>query len=298
MEYALQAKNLHIEYDDFSLQNVSLCIPLGSIVGLIGENGAGKSTIIRMLLGAAGIYGTGEVIFQGRNLLSPGNERLKNQIGVVFDDNCFSGYLNATSLDRIFNDIYSGWSSSTFFSWLQRFSLSSKKPIKDYSRGMRMKLSFAVALSHGSTLLLLDEPTAGLDPVARAEVLDILQEFMLDDAHAILFSSHITADLEKIADYITFLHDGRIVFSEETNTLLNTHALCKGMGNQFDMLDASCRLIGLECGMFGTTALCTNVDRMRNLHPEFIYEPASLEQIMLHYIRQLDAGIQTKRSVS
>jgi ABC-2 type transport system ATP-binding protein len=286
MEYTLQATHLSIEYGDFTLQDISLDIPRGSIVGLIGENGAGKSTTIRMLLGATGSRGSGEVVFQGRNLVASENEKLKNYIGVVFDDSCFSGYLNATNLDHIFADIYCEWSSSLFSDWLRRFSLPQKKLIKEYSRGMRMKLSLAVALSHGSVLLLLDEPTAGLDPIARTEVLDILQEFMLDDTHAILFSSHITTDLEKIADYIVFIHDGRIIFSEEKDVLLATHALCKGSNEQFEVLGASCGLVGIDHGMFGTSALCTDIDRMRELHPEFIYEPASIEEIMLHYVRQ------------
>lgn len=289
MEYALQATNLHIEYADFVLSDVSLKIPYGAVVGLIGENGAGKSTIIRMLLGATGTHGTGEVLFQGKDLLSPEGIALKNRIGVVFDDSCFSGYLNARRLDRIFAEIYASWSSEKFFSWVRRFSLSKEKQIKDYSRGMRMKLSFAVALSHDSDLLLLDEPTAGLDPVARAEMLDILQEFMLDDRHAILFSSHITTDLEKIADYIVFIHNGRVIFSEEKDTLLESHALCKGTQEQFNALEVSALgLVGVEQGMFGVEALCSDIEKVRSLHPELLYEPATIEQIMLHYVRQLD----------
>ncbi len=291
MEYALQAKDLRIEYDDFVLKGVSLNIPYGSVVGLIGENGAGKSTTIRMLLGATGFHGSGQVLFDGKDLTSPEGVELKNRIGVVFDDSCFSGYLNANMLERVFADIYSDWSAKTFFTWVERFSLSRKKLIRDYSRGMRMKLSFAVALSHRSSLLLLDEPTAGLDPVARAETLDILQEFMLDDTHAILFSSHITTDLEKIADYIVFIHDGRIVFSMEKNVLLEQHALCKGTIEQFNALSASSlELIGRERGMFGACGLCRDVERMKASHPELVYEPATIEQIMLHYVRQFDAG--------
>lgn len=291
MEYILQAKDLRIEYDDFVLKGVSLNIPYGSVVGLIGENGAGKSTTIRMLLGATGSHGSGQVLFDGKDLTSPEGVELKNRIGIVFDDSCFSGYLNANMLERIFADIYSDWSSKTFFTWLERFSLPRKKLIRDYSRGMRMKLSFAVALSHRSSLLLLDEPTAGLDPVARAETLDILQEFMLDDTHAILFSSHITTDLEKIADYIVFIHDGRIVFSMEKDVLLEQHALCKGTIDQFNALGASSlELIGMERGMFGACGLCRDVERMRASHPELVYEPATIEQIMLHYVRQFDAG--------
>lgn len=291
MEYILQAKDLRIEYDDFVLKGASLNIPYGSVVGLIGENGAGKSTTIRMLLGATGSHGSGQVLFDGKDLTSPEGVELKNRIGIVFDDSCFSGYLNANMLERIFADIYSDWSSKTFFTLLECFSLSRKKLIRDYSRGMRMKLSFAVALSHRSSLLLLDEPTAGLDPVARAETLDILQEFMLDDTHAILFSSHITTDLEKIADYIVFIHDGRIVFSMEKDVLLEQHALCKGTIDQFNALGASSlELIGMERGMFGACGLCRDVERMRASHPELVYEPATIEQIMLHYVRQFDAA--------
>lgn len=218
---ALELENVSKSFGDFSLCDVSFRVPMGTALGLIGENGAGKSTTISLILGLTDADG-GQI----RVLDRPQDEnftQVKEKIGVVFDESCFPDGINALQADRIERCIYKNWNSEAYFEHLRRFDLPPQKPFKDFSRGMKMKLSLAVALSHDARLLILDEATGGLDPLARDELLDELAEFIADGNHAILLSSHIVSDIEKLCDRVAFLHKGRLILDVEKQKLLETH---------------------------------------------------------------------------
>ena len=208
MNNALSISGLTKTYKDFVLDGVSFSVPSGSIVGLIGENGAGKSTTINAVLGLIQKE-AGNITVLGKEQL---DNKTKEQVGVVFDGSNYPESLSPKRLNRVLKNIYHSWDEHTFLGFLKKLSLPIDKPIKQYSRGMKMKLAISAALSHNSKLLILDEATSGLDPVIRDDILDILLDFVQDEEHSILISSHITTDLEKIADYIVFIHEGKVVF--------------------------------------------------------------------------------------
>ena len=217
---ALEVKNLSKSFGDFALQDVSFTIPMGTALGLIGENGAGKSTTISLILGLLARDG-GEI-----TVLGPGSgsfEAVKEELGVVFDESCFPDGVNARQVDRIEKCLYKNWDSTAYFEHLRRYDLPETKPFKEYSRGMKMKLALAVALSHKARLLLLDEATGGLDPLARDELIGELSRFIADGQHAILLSSHIVSDIEKLCDRVVFLHRGKLVLNEDKDALLAAH---------------------------------------------------------------------------
>ena len=223
---AIEIKNLTKHYGDFSLERLSLSLPSGSILGLVGENGAGKSTTINLITGAVA-PDEGSVSVLGMNNRDAGFTALKNDIGVVLDEAYFPEILTPAQVGSIMRDTYRNWDGAQYRSLLQRFALPEKKAFKDFSRGMKMKLALAVALSHKPKLLLLDEATSGLDPMARDELLDMFNDFTREEDHSILLSSHIVSDLEKICDYIAFLHRGKLLLCEEKDRLLEEYALTK-----------------------------------------------------------------------
>lgn len=225
MENILEVKNLCKSYDRFSLKNINIELPKGSIMGLVGENGAGKSTTIKSILN---LVNTSDGIIKifGLDVKEHENE-IKEDIGVVLDDSFLSEYLNPTDINSIMKNIYKNWDKELFFKYIEDFNLPKDKISKEYSSGMKMKLKIAVALAHRPRLLILDEPTSGLDPVARNEILDIFQEFIQDEEHGIFVSSHITSDLESIADYITFINNGEIVLSKTRDEVLDKMRNCK-----------------------------------------------------------------------
>lgn len=218
---ALEIENLSKSFGGFSLQNLSLSVPMGSALGLIGENGAGKSTTISLILGQLQRDG-GNIRILGQNA-DENAVSLREDIGVVFDESCFPDGLNARQVDKVERYIYKSWDSRAFYEHVRRFDLPEAKPFKEYSRGMKMKLALAVALSHRAKLLLLDEATGGLDPLARDELIGELSRFVADGEHAILLSSHIVSDIEKLCDRVAFLHKGRLILSEEKEALLAAH---------------------------------------------------------------------------
>ncbi len=218
MEYSLEVKNLTKRYKDFALDNVSLGLPYGSIMGFVGENGAGKSTTINLILNLISREG-GTVTLLGKDNKSDMNE-IKEFIGVVFDDCCFPQDSTCRNINLFMKNIYKTWDEGKFYSLIKQYSLAEGKPVKEFSKGMKMKLSIAAALSHGSKLLILDEATSGLDIVVRNEVLDLLLDFVKDKGNSVFISSHIVTDLEKICDYLTFIHKGRIVFSSPKSKVL------------------------------------------------------------------------------
>ena len=232
---ALAVQGLTKRYKDFVLDNVSFVVPRGAIVGLVGENGAGKSTTLHAILGLIHRDG-GSVELLGREDTAV-DEAFRNQIGVVFDGSSYPETLTPRKLNRVFQSLYQGWDEAGYFALLEQLSLPADKKIKAFSKGMKMKLSLAVAFSHGAKLLVLDEATSGLDPVVRDDILDLCLGFVQEEDRAILVSSHITSDLEKVADYIVFLHKGRVVFCKPKDELRYHYGILRCGAAQFEAID-------------------------------------------------------------
>lgn len=214
---ALVVQGLAKTYDGFALKDVSFRVPSGAIVGLIGENGAGKTTTLHAILGLID-RDAGDIEILGE-WDAPMRDSLRGQIGVVFDGNNFPDALTPRRLNRVFQNLYANWREETYFSLLEKMALPEDRKIKALSKGMKMKLAIAAALSHDPRLLILDEATSGLDPIARDDILDVLWDFVQDESHSVLLSTHITSDLEKIADYIVFLHQGRVLLEKPKDEL-------------------------------------------------------------------------------
>ena len=248
---AIEIKNLSKHYGGFSLENLNLTLPSGCIMGLVGENGAGKSTTIRMLLGLAR-PDSGEILVYGQNM----TQELKNHIGVVLDEPGYPNCMTAAQIGKMLSGIYQNWEQKTYAGYLDKLRIPGNKPFKDFSKGMKMKLSLAAAMSHGARLLILDEATSGLDPVVRDELLDIFNDFTRDEGNSVLISSHIVSDLEKICDYIAFLHRGRLMLCQEKDELLNAYTFVQGSREEIDGLNP----IGRRDGRFGTEAIVRRTD--------------------------------------
>ena len=262
------------------LNGVSFSVPCGSIVGLIGENGAGKSTTINAVLGLIQKE-AGSICVLGKE--QPDNE-IKEQIGVVFDGNNYPEIFSTRKLNRVMKDIYHSWEEHTFLNLLKKFSLPTDKPIKQFSKGMKMKLAIAVALSHNSKLLILDEATSGLDPVIRDDILDILLDFAQDETHSILISSHITTDLEKIADYIVFIHEGQVVFSKLKDELIEQYGIIKCGAAQFGALDKSDIIVYRKMD-YEWQVLVADRAAMKKKYPKTLIDSVSIDEIMLLYVK-------------
>ena len=280
MNDALIISGLTKTYKDFMLNGVSFSVPCGSIVGLIGENGAGKSTTINAVLGLIQKE-AGSICVLGKE--QPDNE-IKEQIGVVFDGNNYPEIFSTRKLNRVMKDIYHSWEEHTFLNLLKKFSLPTDKPIKQFSKGMKMKLAIAVALSHNSKLLILDEATSGLDPVIRDDILDILLDFAQDETHSILISSHITTDLEKIADYIVFIHEGQVVFSKLKDELIEQYGIIKCGAAQFGALDKSDIIVYRKMDYEWQVLVADRV-AMKKKYPKALIVSASIDEIMLLYVK-------------
>lgn len=272
----LSIKNYAKHYKNFDIEDISFDIPDGMVVGLIGENGAGKSTIIKSILGAVHPDG-GNILFNGREILKVGKKE-RQQISFVLDDTGLPMELNLAMLDNVLSCIYDKWDSSKFRELVRQFALPEKKLFKDFSKGMKMKAAIAVALSYDSTILILDEPTSGLDPVVRDEILEMIYNYNKDGNRAVLLSSHITSDLEKICDYIVYIHDGKIIFNEEKDVLLNKYAVYSIDEKKLGELDgdAFVRIIRREYGM----EVLAEKDKIPH---DFEYKPVTLDDIMLFY---------------
>lgn len=275
---AIEIHDLYKDYGDFQLDHINLTLPEGCVMGFIGENGAGKSTTIHILLDLIRAD-SGEVLLYGKPHTSV-FPVLKEEIGVVLDEACFPEMMNLTDINSVMQSAFRNWSEDTFFGYVKRFRLPEKKKVKDYSRGMKMKLSIAVALSHGARLLILDEATSGLDPVVRDELLDLFFEFVQDERHTIFISSHITSDLEKICDYVTFLHRGHVLLSEEKDVLLERLGILKCTREQLRELDEAA-VLGVRESSFGVEAL---VER-ENVPAGLLIERASLDDILVFLIK-------------
>ncbi|HJJ83216.1 MAG TPA: ABC transporter ATP-binding protein [Methanocorpusculum sp.] len=286
MQNALEVHSLNKSFDRFALKDVSFTLPRGAVMGFIGENGAGKTTTIKAVLGLIR-KDSGDISVLGGSIE---DASIRAKIGVVFDDLHLHKTLRIRQAAKIFPHLYEDWDADLFKEYLNRFNLDAEKKIKDLSRGMRMKLSIALALSHHPELLILDEPTAGLDPVVRDEVLEIFQDFMQDENHAILFSSHITSDIDKIADYLTFIHDGEILFSVTTDELLGEAGILKCSAEEADALDAEREgLLRIRKNQFGCEVLIRNKEQFRMRHPEAVIDSVTTEALMLFYARGEEA---------
>ena len=234
MDNVLEVKQLSKMYPNFELKNISFEIPKGKIMGLVGENGAGKSTTINAILDLIK-PDHGEVSFWGQKLAD--NKKLKEDIGVVFDEINFYETLTPKKVGNIANNAYTKWDTELYRKYLNHFDIPEDNEIKTLSKGTKMKLCIAVALSHNPKLLILDEATSGLDPIVRNDVLEVFLEFVRNTDNSILMSSHITTDLEKVADYITFIHNGKLLFCKPKSELLNKYGIIQCGQNDFNLLD-------------------------------------------------------------
>lgn len=227
MQNAVEVRNLVKHYEEFSLGSISFQVPWGSVVGFIGENGAGKSTTIKAMLGLMPID-EGKIYLAGQDVYEKkGQEDWREQIGVVFDECNFPAELKVAAIGKCIKHIFKTWDENRFRSYLTKFEIPSNKKVKELSKGMKMKLSIAAALAHDSKILILDEATSGLDPVIRSEILDIFREFVEDERHAVFISSHITSDIEKIADYIMLIHKGKLLLYENKDELIYRYGIIR-----------------------------------------------------------------------
>lgn len=276
---ALELKNVGKNYGDFSLKDISIELPCGCIMGLVGENGAGKSTTIKLILDMAK-RDSGEVLLWGQSNRIRLNE-LKEDIGVVLDEAYYPEQLNIKELNLFLKNTYRDWDREEFFRLVRRFSLPEQKKFKDFSRGMKMKTAIAAALSHKARLLILDEATSGLDPVVRDEILDIFSEFTRDEQNSVLISSHIISDLEKICDYIAYISDGRLLFCEEKDRLLEEYAILRCPADEIKDYEKSA-VVSVKTSRYGAEALVRR-DRMPKGART---EPADIEQIVLFMAKE------------
>ena len=280
-ENALELRHVSRRLGDFELRDVNLTLPKGCILGLVGENGAGKSTTIRLLTGELR-PDSGTVSVLDAEPGSPDFRSVKERLGVVLDDAWFPEILNARQVGTMMAMTYESWDAELYESYLARFALPREKNFKDYSRGMRMKLAIAAALAHRPEVLLLDEATAGLDPIVRDEVLEIFREFSEAEDHAILISSHILSDLEKLCDYIAFLHQGKLLFCEEKDRLLESCGLFVGTRQQLAELAEDAVLSREDSGFGGVRAIVR-----RDAVPACLpLEKPTVEDIILAMVRK------------
>ena len=278
MKNCLEIKDLCKSYGDFALEDVNLTLPGGSILGLIGENGAGKTTTIKCILNLVR-RDAGTITLMGYDNLTQ-ERQAKAEVGVVLDECFFHDTLRPRDIHTILCRVYSDWDRALYQSYLSKFQLPEGKFIKEFSRGMKMKLSLAAALAHQPRLLILDEATAGLDPVVRDEILDEFLSFICDEDHAILISSHITSDLEKAADYITYIHEGKIVLSEAKDDILDRYGRVGCSAADLRAIDPS-DLLRVRKGSFGCEALVTDRGAFHKKYPKLMVEKIHLEDIML-----------------
>lgn len=282
MENILEIANLNKKYKDFELKNINIKLPKGMIMGLIGENGAGKTTTIKSILNVINID-SGEIkIFEKDN--KKYEKEIKEDVGVVLDDSFLSEYLTPNDINKIMKNIYKNWDEKLYFKYIEDFKLPKDKKSKEFSSGMKMKLKIATSLSHHPKLLILDEPTSGLDPVARAEILDIFQDFIQDEEKGIFISSHITSDLEHIADYITFINNGEIVLTKTRDELLENYGIVKCSEEEFKKIDKK-DFVKYKKSKYEYDILVENKYEFRKKYNIEIIDKSSLDDIMLIYIK-------------
>ena len=276
---AIELHGVTKRYDGFVLDNVSFALPRGAILGLVGENGAGKSTTIKLIMDAIR-RDAGEIRVLGEDNQSPAFRAVKEDIGVVLDEAYFPEVLNATQVGAVMKQTYRRWDDAAYINHLKLLDIPLKKAFRDFSRGMKMKLAIAVALSHNPKLLILDEATSGLDPMVRDEILTLFNDFTRDEEHSILLSSHIVSDLEKVCDYIAFLHKGKLVLCEEKDRLLEQYAIVKMPQSALDQLPAD-SIVSTKSGPYGVEALVKRERLPHGTQTEF----TTLENVILFLAR-------------
>lgn len=276
---ALEIKNLTKSFEGFYLDHLNLTLPSGCIMGLVGENGAGKSTTIKLILDMLRKDG-GTVTILGKDN-GEGMRLLKEEIGVVLDEVGLPECLTANQVGKVMCHTFRNWDDGEYRRLLRKLSLPEHKPFKDFSRGMKMKLGIAVAMSHGAKLLLLDEPTGGLDPVVRDEVVEMFYEFTRDENHSILISSHIVSDLEKLCDYVAFLHKGKLLLLEEKDALLSKYGMIHGTAEEMEALDADVIKYKKETP-YGVEAMVLR----REIPDSFKISPISMEELFVLMVKE------------
>ncbi len=282
-ENAIEISGVTKRYDGFTLDNINFNVPVGSIMGFIGQNGAGKSTTIKAILNIIGID-SGKITILGKDHIKD-EYAVKSQIAAVFDELPFHEGFNADQICTMFSGLYPNWDREKYYGYLERFGLPRKKKLKAFSKGMKMKLQIATALSHGAKLLIMDEATTGLDPVVRNEILDIFREYLQDETNSILMSSHITSDLEKIADSVTFIDKGKILLSGVKDEILENHGLLKCKREELSQL-APEDYISAQISDFGAEAMVADRELCRKKYPGLLIEKTTLEEIMLFYVNR------------
>lgn len=268
------------QFEGFSLDNISFKVPKGCIVGFIGENGAGKSTTINLILNELN-KDSGQIQVFGTDHTIP---TIKENIGVVFDECNFHDVFTATDIEKILKGVYKTWDSDIFSKYLKKFKIPNKKMIGTFSKGMKMKLSIICAIAHRPKLLILDEATTGLDPVVRDEVLDLFLEFIQDENCSILFSSHITSDIQKIADYVILIHQGKIIFEEQKDNLIYNYGVAKCRKEKFSSISSNDYIIQRNTNM-SVECLVRDKEEFKKKYNNIIVDNATLEEIMLFYVK-------------
>lgn len=280
---AIEIKGITKRYDGFTLDHVSFDVPKGSIMGFIGQNGAGKTTTIRSLLNITKAD-EGEILLLGMDHIKEEQE-IKKRIAVVFDELPFHDMFNAKDMAKIFEGLYPQWDNAIYQQYLERFQLPQKKKIGQFSKGMKMKLQIACALSHNAELLVMDEATTGLDPIVRDEILHIFMEYLKDGERSILMSSHITSDLEKIADSVTFIDRGKILLSGYKDEILETHGILKCSKEDLANI-APEDIVSIRTNNYGAEVMVPDREAASSKYSGLIMDPATLDDIMLYYVHR------------
>lgn len=282
-ENAIEVKGITKKYDGFCLDNISFVVPKGSICGFIGQNGAGKTTTIKSILNIIK-PDSGNIKVLGHDVVSEEKE-YKERIAVVFDELPFHEDLNAKQVNVIMKGIFKKWDKDTYFRYLEEFGIPTKRKIGKFSKGMKMKLQIAVALSHDAELLIMDEATSGLDPIVRNEVLDIFMKYMQDEKHSIFMSSHITTDLEKTADSIVFVDNGKILLSGYKDEILENHGIIKTGKRDYGSISKE-DIISARINDFGVDIMVWDKEKCKNKYGNLVIENTTLEEIMLFYVNR------------
>lgn len=282
MKYVIEINGLEKEYENFKLEKFDLKIPSGMLIGLIGENGAGKTTLLKLLLNIIK-KDRGNIKIFGKDYQEYESE-IKEEIGVVLDDMFFPEVLTAKDINIIMKDIYRNWDENLFFDYLKMFQIKEKQALKTLSKGMRKKLEIATALSHHPKLLILDEATSGLDPVVRSEVLEIFMKFLEDEEHTILLSTHITSDLENIADQIVFVDKGKKILDIDRETLFNDYGIVKCEKKQLEQIDLE-DIVSYKKNKYNVEVLIKNKKESKKKYKDFVIDKITLEELMVLIIK-------------
>jgi len=281
MDHILEVTGLNNSYKDFSLTDVSFTLPEDCITGFIGVNGAGKTTTIRTILGLTHKT-SGSIKIFGKDMES-NEQELKNRIGIVLDEGYFYDELTMDEMKSIIAPAYSGWSDKDYKEYLDRFSLNPRQKIATLSRGMRMKFALTLALSHGADLLIMDEPTSGLDPLIRSQLLEIVKDYMKQGGKGVFFSTHITSDLDKVADMLILIHGGKILFEQDRDILLDNYRLVKGDSKALNNENKKL-FLNIQTTDFGFAGVTDKLLEVQKSMSDILVERPTIEDIMLAYI--------------